>query len=76
MPSPRQGSAAALLGAPKSAVVTSVEQSIERLEHGIALARIAARGPEPEQAVKYLLTALQVARRHLRSVPPPPYRNS
>jgi hypothetical protein len=69
MHSPRQGSAAAARKAtPQSAVVTSVELSIRRLEHGIALAGIAARGQAPEEAVAYLQRAMRSASRTLRAL--------
>jgi hypothetical protein len=75
--STRHGSAAAAQKAtPKSAVLTSLQQSVDRLEHGVALAKIAARGAEPEQAVAYLLTAMRVAQRRLRALKLRPPRSA
>jgi hypothetical protein len=39
--------------------------AIERMEHGLALARIAAGGEEPEEAVGYLRRAMKSAGQHL-----------
>ena len=58
--SPRKkGSAAALKGAPKSAVRSDVLLCVEHLEHVAAIARSAAFADDPERGAAYLVHALE-----------------
>jgi hypothetical protein len=72
MRSPRRGSAAVARRSrqamPESAdaVRKALHRCISRLDHGLALARIAAEGAEPDAGAKYLVDALKILRPELR----------
>lgn len=54
------GSAAVakIVATPKSAVRSCVVRCIEHLDHTLELARVAASGPEPERAARYIVDTL------------------
>ena len=64
---PRRGSAAVAKAMPQSAKA-ALDRCMARLTHGLALARIARGGPEPEYAARYLLDALKAVRRDARAL--------